>query len=297
MASLREIKGRIGSVNTTLKITSAMKMVASAKLHKAQRTIEKNLPYERCMHDILTELISAEGPVSGGLFEVRPVERVALVCFSSDLSLCGSFNTLIIKKVDEAIEEYANGNVSAVTVFSVGKKVEAAMKKRGFANGDSAVNLSETKSYTSSAALGKELADSFINGGYDKVELIYSHFKSVSSQPVVREVLLPFCSKDAACSGADNNKRSVDSKTVTDYILEPGKDRLLSKLIPQYLNHKLYSVLLDSAAAEFAARTVAMQTATDNGEDLLQELTLEYNKGRQQKITDELLDLVGGNLR
>lgn len=297
MASLKEIKGRIGSVNTTLKITSAMKMVASAKLHKAQREINKALPYEESMRSILSDLISAGEAVKGGLFEERPVGKVALVCFSSNSSLCGSFNSNMIKKADEVIAEYRKAGVDDITIFSIGKKMDEAMAKRGFSSPEICSSLSLGRTYNDSVSFAKELSESFLSGKYDLIELIYPHFKSISSQPVVREVFLPFGERKPAAIATGFHTGGAEEGTELEYILEPDKAELMSRLVPQYLNHKIYSVLLDSAAAEFAARTVAMQTATENGEDLLQELTLEYNKERQQKITDEILDIVGGSAR
>ena len=297
MASLREIKGRIGSINTTLKITSAMKMVASAKLHKAQKAIERTLPYEGRMRDILSRVISASGPSERDVFEERPVSKVALICFSSNSSLCGSFNYNVIRKTEEIIAEYREeAGIESISVFSIGRKMAEAMAKKGFDNYEIAARISETKSYDDTSILVKQLSESFHLREFDKIELVYSHLKSLSSQPVIRETLLPFEKNKPAVIATGLHRNFPENGNDTDYILEPDKEELLDTLIPQYLNHKVYSVLLDSAAAEYAARTVAMQTASDNGEDLLQELTIEYNKSRQQKITDELLDIVGGSL-
>lgn len=280
MPSLKEIKGRIGSINKTLKITSAMKMVASAKLHKAQKAVGNLVPYEKQLHKILVNVLSSENS-DNQFSEDRKIKNVALVCFSSNTSLCGAFNTNAIKKADGVIEEYRKNGIESVTVFAVGKKMEEAMKKRGFPSQGDYSDMTSHPEYGKAASLSEILAKGFLSGKYDKIELIYNHFHSVGSQPTVSEVFLPFSPENVGSGNVSE----------TEYIIEPDRKEFLSKLLPKVLSLKIYTVLLDTVAAEHAARTVAMQTATDNAQDLLQELTLEYNKGRQQKITNELLDL------
>jgi len=285
MPSLKEIKGRIASVNSTLKITSAMKMVASAKLRKAQNAIGNMVPYQKRLGDILYNLMGSS-EATGVYTTPKPeVKSVAILCFSSNSSLCGGFNSNVIRETQKAVEGYKKDGVE-VTVYSVGRKIADAMKKKGYPSPEDYSSLSANPDYAGAARLGQELSDSFIDGKYDKVELIYNHFKSTASQPTVREVYLPL-SVEAG---------PVDGKSDIDYIVEPDRQTQIDLLLPKVLLLKIYTVLLDSAAAEHAARTVAMQVATDNGNNLLQELTLEYNKGRQQKITGEILDLEGGAL-
>lgn len=294
MSSLKEIKSRISSVNTTLKITAAMKMVASAKLHKAQRALERMLPYEKRMRDILMDLLAAENGGSGEYFssQDRHIGKIALVCFSSDSSLCGSFNSSVIKKALEVISEYREAGAESISVYSIGRKMRDAMREKDYVSLYDRSHLFGKRTYAEASGLAKELSSSFRYGSFDKIELIYPHFKSIANQAVVREPFLPL---EKLPSGKKDFKIGVETRS--PYILEPGKEELTARLIPEYLNLKMYAVLSDSAAAEHAARTVAMQTATDNGEELLQELTLEYNKGRQQKITDELLDMIGGTMQ
>ena len=302
MASLKEIKGRIASIGSTLKITSAMKMVASAKLRKAQNAIEGMLPYQQGLQDILSALMTEEdgGAVSFSLPVSSPEQKeeapgAALVCFASNSSLCGAFNANVIREAVAAIREYEAQGMK-VTVYSIGRKMTEAMRKAGYPSPQDFTHLSAHPEYAPAAALGQELMDGFAEGRFSKVELIYNHFKSTASQPTVRETYLPMaeiCPADRRSSSAAVGTSSADA---SDYIIEPDRKTQIGLLLPKVLLLKIYTVLLDTAAAEHAARTVAMQTATDNGNELLRQLTLEYNKGRQAKITAEILDLEGGAL-
>ena len=291
MASLKEVKGRIATVNNTRKITSAMKMVASAKLHKAQGAITNMLPYERRLHGLLTNLLR------GGEVLVwntpREVKRVALVVFSSNSSLCGGFNANVIKHATQWLDEYQSLGKENILLYPVGKKVADALSKMGYAVQGNFQHLADKPSFAEAAELAQGLMNLFTQGEVDRVELLYNHFKSTASQILTREVYLPFilCHPEEHC---DEGSRVHPQET--DYILEPSREELLATLLPKVLRMKLYTVLLDSNASEHAARTMAMQIATDNADDLLQELTLMYNKTRQQAITNELLDIVGGSM-
>ena len=284
MASLKEVKGRIATVNNTRKITSAMKMVASAKLHKAQGAITNMLPYERRLHGLLTNLLG------GGEILIwntpREVKRVALVVFSSNSSLCGGFNANVIKHATQWLDEYQALGKENILIYPVGKKVADALSKMGYAIQGNFQHLADKPSFAEAAELAQGLMDMFTRGEVDRVELLYNHFKSTASQILTREVYLPM-----QASG-----NTMEGKEDLDYILEPSREELLATLLPKVLRMKLYTVTLDSNASEHAARTMAMQIATDNADDLLQELTLMYNKTRQQAITNELLDIVGGSM-
>lgn len=358
MPSLKEIKGRINSISSTLAITSAMKMVASAKLQKAQMAIQNMLPYERRLYSMLLDLMGAmnisaaaseDGSVRGSgsaehrfdqsadrlslsnrhdlagmdgaysLMAQREVRKVAIVAFASNSSLCGAFNSNAIREATAVINEYrASGLGDAdITVYSVGRKMAEAMRKLGFPSPADFTKMSDSPSYDAASALAQELFDGFVSGRFDKVELVYNHYKSTSSQPTTRQTYLPLSLADAiadlqagkiadSASESDTNRVAEPvgapvvrqgSPTTEDLIVEPSKEALIATLLPKVIRLRIFTTLLDSAAAEHAARTVAMQLATDNGNDLLQELTLEYNKGRQQKITSEILDLVGGSLQ
>ncbi|MDO5321025.1 MAG: FoF1 ATP synthase subunit gamma [Bacteroidia bacterium] len=319
MSSLREIKDRIGSVRGTLKITSAMKLVASAKLRKAQRTIESLLPYEQELDSILHSLLSSgnsprhnpcppsdtseggtrkiqvpEGDAGdcgrdgekrsgteGLLGESCPRSEVnAVVVISSNSSLCGGFNANVVKKALEVI----NGSEGAVEVIAVGRKAAEAMKKAGFAQNADYSDVIGHPEYEKSAALARGLMERFNAGELGRVVLVYNHFVNGATQTPVAETYLPFSYEPEV----------PETELPEDLIIEPEREEILKTLLPQVITLKFHTAILDSAAAEHAARTMAMQTATDNAEDLLSELTLEYNKGRQQKITAEILDLLGG---
>lgn len=344
MPSLKEIKGRINSISSTLAITSAMKMVAAAKLQKAQMAIQNMLPYERRLHSMLIDLMGAvnmSAPASEegsarlvslsnrhdlagmdgaySLMAQREVRKVAIVAFASNSSLCGAFNSNVIREATAVINEYrASGLGDAdITVYSVGRKMAEAMKKLGFPSPADFTKMSDSPSYDAASALAQELLDGFVSGRFDKVELVYNHYKSTSSQPTTRQTYLPMSLADAtadlqagkiadSASESDTNRGAEPvgapvvrqgSPTTEDLIVEPSKEALIATLLPKVIRLRVFTTLLDSAAAEHAARTVSMQLATDNGNDLLQELTLEYNKGRQQKITSEILDLVGGSMQ
>lgn len=310
MSSLKEIKTRIASVKNTLKITSAMKMVASAKLHKAQTAIGNKLPYEQKLHHILAGLLEDDdlqkalhdslgfGNPHGhsavvledvGLDQIPSKDvypRIAVVVISSNSSLCGAFNANVIKKYQETINVLENQGYAKedIDIYVIGRKIAEAVRKSGYTVLDDRSELADKPSYDAAFDLASDLVDSFVSGEVSQVLLVYSHFASPASQPVIRENYLPLPLHDY--DGTDGDP--------VDYILEPDPLSLVKHLLPQVLLMKLYTVLLDANAAEHAARTLAMQIASDNAKDLIGELTLAYNKGRQQEITAEILDLVGG---
>ena len=311
MSSLKEIKGRINSVKNTLKITSAMKMVAAAKLHKAQTAIGGKLPYEqqlRCtlagilqdddlqkaIHDRLG-LGNADRHQLVHLHDVHmdeypskeDVGRVALVLFSSNSSLCGAFNANVIREFNQTFKALSERGYTPddIDVYAMGRKIADAAIKSGLTLTEDLSEMADKPSYEDAADLASVLIHSFISGDVGQIILIYSHFASAASQPVVRENYLPLALHDL-----DKTAEPVD------YILEPDPIQLAKELLPKVLRLKLYTVLLDANAAEHAARTVAMQIASDNARNLISELTLAYNKGRQQEITAEILDLVGGSM-
>ena len=279
-------------MNNTRKITSAMKMVASAKLHKAQGAITNMLPYERSLHRLFTNFLSG-GDVQSCYTVAREVKRIALVVFSSNSSLCGGFNANVIKHTTQWLDEHQSLGKEQILVYPVGKKVADALVKQGYAVQGDFQHMADKPSFSEASALAQQLMDMFKKGEVDRVELLYNHFKSTASQILTHEVYLPL----QTCPPDDRKEEgSREHKEETDYILEPSREELLATLLPKVLRMKLYTVLLDSNASEHAARTMAMQIATDNADDLLQELTLMYNKTRQQAITNELLDIVGGSM-
>ena len=287
MPSLKEIKGRIGSVQGTLKITSAMKLVASAKLRKAQTAIEGALPYQRLLEGIMKMAVS-------GVFE-HPlcVERdmrkaVALVCIASNSSLCGGYNAGMVRNVTAALEQYHRDGLN-VQVYVMGRKLDQALVKWARPHGEwltlvrDYTEKGDKPQYGDAAALSQTLCRDFLDGVLDGVELMYMHFRNTASQVLTHDTFLPL-------------KLSQDAEGIEPpHIVEPTREELLQQIVPDALATKMYAVMLDAQAAEHAARTVAMQTATDNGNELLEELQIQYNKGRQAAITNELLDIAGGS--
>ena len=289
MASLKEIKRQIVSVKSTQKITSAMKMVASAKLRKAQARIDSFLPYQRKLDQVLNAFLSSlAADFSSDLAETREVKRVAIVAFSSNSSLCGAFNSNILKLLKETLHRYAHLNRGDIEIYAIGKKIEEQVRKLslpGPVKGNY-VALMDKPCFDGAKQIAQALIQDFLEGRIDQVELLYNHYRSAASQVPTLETYLPVPLK--------KGKEAV-SVLPTDYIIEPDRATLLHTLIPKSLHSKIYAVLLDSAAAEQAARVMAMQIATDNAGEILDDLTLQYNKQRQQAITSELLDIIGGS--
>lgn len=298
MASLKEVKTRINSVKSTRKITSAMKMVASAKLHKAQGAIENMLPYQKKLNKILTNFLSADLPIESPYVKVREVKRVAIVVFSSNTSLCGAFNANVIKMLMQTLGEYRTLGQDNILIFPIGKKVDEAVERMGFHPQETSPTLSDKPSYQEASGLAHRLMEMFAAGEIDRVELIYHHFKSMGVQILLRETYLPIDLTHAVEEGEQEEEQKEEAReVVNDYIVEPSPEQLIAELIPTVLSQKLFTAAMDSNASEHAARTLAMQVATDNANELIQDLTKQYNKSRQQAITNELLDIVGGSMK
>lgn len=289
MASLKEVKTRISSVNSTRKITSAMKMVASSKLHRAQQSIEQMRPYEVRLNKIMAAFVSnLEGEVTSPYATKHEVRKVAVVAFTSNSSLCGGFNGNVVKRLRQMVTDYRQAGVEIVRVYPIGKKAAEAVRKLGFTDLPDYSSLLEHPEYATASDIAAELMRMFAAGEVDKVEMLYHHFKSPATQVLQQETFLP-----VELSTSQEGGASVP----LDYIVEPSLDTLVLQLIPKALYLKVFTALLDSIASEHAARVIAMQVATDNADDLLRELTLMYNKTRQQAITAELLDIVGGSVQ
>jgi len=298
MASLKEVKTRINSVKSTRKITSAMKMVASAKLHKAQGAIENMLPYQKKLNKILTNFLSADLPIESPYVQEREVKRVAIVVFSSNTSLCGAFNANVIKMMMQTIGEFRTLGQDNILIFPVGKKVDEAAKRMGFKPQEVSSTLSDKPTYQEAAELAHRLMDLYVAGEVDRVEIIYHHFKSMGVQILLRETYLPINLTNVVSEEDRENEEEVqENEIANDYIIEPNAEELIASLIPTVLSQKIFTAAVDSNASEHAARTLAMQVATDNANELIQDLTKQYNKSRQQAITNELLDIVGGTMK
>ena len=298
MASLKEVKTRINSVKSTRKITSAMKMVASAKFHKAQGAIENMLPYQKKLNKILTNFLSADLPIESPYVQEREVKRVAIVVFSSNTSLCGAFNANVIKMMMQTIGEFRTLGQDNILIFPVGKKVDEAAKRMGFKPQEVSPTLSDKPTYQEAAELAHRLMDLYVAGEVDRVEIIYHHFKSMGVQILLRETYLPINLTNVVSEEDRENEEEVqENEIANDYIIEPNAEELIASLIPTVLSQKIFTAAVDSNASEHAARTLAMQVATDNANELIQDLTKQYNKSRQQAITNELLDIVGGSMK
>jgi len=271
MAALQEIKGRIASVQSTLKITSAMKMVASAKLHKTQSAAEALAAYSSRMAGMMTTLyISAEGRCDSELTTPHQVcKSVTVVALSSDMSLCGGFNSAAIRMLDNTLQRLTAEGVEQITIIPIGEKMRVAATNSGFI-----VKRVEVDT------LADFLIEQYIAGRTDEVLFIYHHFRSIGRQEPKEEQLLPFVLQPTQAE-----------PEMIDYIFEPKPMDMLCKVVPYCIRTRVQSIMLDNAASEHAARMVAMQTATDNAQELLDTLRLTYNKQRQQAITDELADI------
>ena len=320
MPSLKEIKGRIASVNSTRKITSAMKMVASSKLHHAKVAIQNMLPYETMLEHILKSFLAAEAEPQTIFDQERPVKRVALVVFSSNSSLCGGFNANVIKLMQRTVDAYTEElGQGSVEVWPIGRKVTEKAKKLGYDVKCDKAPIVDHPNVNECIEIAMELGQEFADGKIDRVEILYHHFKSAGSQILTKKQFLPIdleselgrdherdlTTNIATKKAQDYLKKNRRKKEVKEgevaplndnFIVEPDMNTVLTQLLPKFAHLMLYTALLDSIASEHAARMVAMQTATDNADELLRQLNLQYNKSRQQSITTELLDIVGGSV-
>lgn len=297
-----------------------MKMVASSKLHHAQVMIENMLPYESMLEHMLKSFLASEVDATTVYSIERPVRRVALVVYSSNSSLCGGFNANIIKMMQQVVGEYQHLGMDNIIVYPIGRKVAEKVAKLGWKCGGDFSDIADKPNIHSCIDLAEDIADKFVKGEIDRVEMIYHHFKSAGSQILTRKTFLPIdvqselefdderdLTSNIATREAQEYLRKKKQKAASrneeevkplndNFIVEPDMDTVLTLLIPKLMHLMLYTALLDSNASEHAARMVAMQTATDNADELLRELNLQYNKSRQQAITNELLDIVGGSV-
>ncbi|WP_020538445.1 ATP synthase F1 subunit gamma [Lewinella cohaerens] len=292
MANLKEVRDRIVSVKNTQQITKAMKMVSAAKLRRAQDAITQMRPYANKLDSMLRNILSnLEGDAGTVFGQERPVERACIVVVTSNRGLCGAFNTNVIKAALAAMEGkfaevHARGNL---TMLFVGKKGNEYFKKR-YADSvniiSDYVNLFDDLSFENTRKVATYLMDNFKNGRFDAVEVAYGEFRNAAVQNTVHVPFLPVPKVEAE-EGATNNHRA-------DYIFEPSKEGLLSHLVPSILQTQFHKFNLDTQASEHGARMTAMDAATENANDLLRDLKISYNKARQESITNEILEIVGG---
>jgi F-type H+-transporting ATPase subunit gamma len=242
------------------------------------------------MHHILRSVLSLGDDFETSLSRQRPAERVAVVAFSSDSALAGSFNSNVVKELRRTLNAYAHLPKEKIFVYTIGKKVFEAAGKLGYTVARNFEGLAAKPSYDVLAAFAGELIEQFGAAEIDRVEVVYHHFKSAGAQVLTRDVFLPLTLDTG-------QEEAADKKILPDYIVEPSSSEVFAALLPKSLKLKLYTMLLDSNASEHAARVIAMQLATDNADELINDLTVDYNKSRQQSITNELLDIIGGSMK
>ncbi|MBL6449921.1 ATP synthase F1 subunit gamma [Fulvivirga sp. 29W222] len=287
MANLKEVKGRIQSVTSTQQITKAMKMVAAAKLRRAQDNITQMRPYAQKLTTMLQNLSSQEGDAEQSQFsEVRAIEKVLIMVVTSDKGLCGAFNSNVFKAVNRHIKEnyqtqFDKGNV---TILTIGKKARDYFEKRDYNVISDYWDMFSPVSFEKSTEASEYAMARFTEGKYDRVDLIYNEFKNVATQIMRVEQYLPVLPPE----------KDADSKFQVDYIYQPSREEIVKDLIPKSLKIQVYKAILDSNAAEHGARMTAMDQATDNAGELLKELRLTYNRTRQAAITKEILEIVAG---
>lgn len=287
MASLREIKSQINSVKSTQQITSAMQMVSTVKLQQAQKEVENFRPYQKNISDLLLNLLESKEVAQSIFEEVREIKKIAIVVFASNMSLCGSFNSNVAKEFLQTIDDMKYLGEQNILIYSIGKKITQFIKKIGYTPTSSFETIANKPKYEDTIYIADELMNLFENAEIDKVIFIYHHFVSKGTQLLIKEDYLPFLPK--------KNFNKINSKI--EYIVEPNEGDILQELVPKVLRLKLYKSLLESYTSEQAARSMAMQAATDNADDLLDDLSLSYNKSRQQSITNELLDIIGATFK
>lgn len=290
MATLREIRRRIVGVKNTQKITNAMKMVAAAKLRRAQEGILAARPYARKIGELLRRLVSQVDPSLNPLLTEREVNSVALVVVTADRGLCGAFNTNIIKAAEHEIrtrypEEMKSG---ALRLMTVGKKGTEYFSKRGYNIYSKHVGVFGSLQFGSARSIMDGLITGYQNGDFDKVVVIYNEFKSVIQQRIVIEQLLPIPPEETRPETATHPRSQVE------YIYEPSSREIIESLVPKHLNFQMWRILLESNAAEFGAKMTAMDNATENAKELIRSLSLSFNNARQAAITKELLEIVAG---
>ncbi len=285
MANLKEIRNRITSVNSTMQITSAMKMVSAAKLKRAQDAITQMRPYAQKLQEILGNLTSSLDTSDNVYAQERDLKNVLIVGINSNRGLCGGFNNNVAKEVKRIAAQHKD---SSVSILPIGKKMADSVKGTDFVITDETMPSNTEElwgdlSFDNVSEVAQTLMDKFENGVIDKIVIVYNAFKNAGVQIVTTEQFLPIAPAEQA-----NGKESVD------YIFEPSKEEIVNNLIPSSLKTQFYKAMLDSHAAEHGARMTAMHKATDNATDLKKELQLFYNKARQTAITNEILEIVGG---
>jgi|TARA_B100002049_G_scaffold26617_1_gene17598 F-type H+-transporting ATPase subunit gamma len=278
VASLKDIRDRIKSVKSIQKVTSAMKMVAAAKVRRAQEKMEQARPYTFALEEVIHHLLPDIDRDMLDLLEVRDIKRKAYVVVSADRGLAGAFNTNIIKIAEQEIDQFGKENVD---LFCIGKKSRDYFKRRDYNIIESHIDFWNELDYDNAMMIGRSIIDHFISGKVDEIHVIYNYFLNLAHQEIKSEVLLPLV-------------YDKQDKEIKDRLYEPSKEKLVSSLVPRHLNIQVWKYLVESYASEQAARMMAMENATTNAKDMIKSLTLEFNKARQAAITTEMLEIVSG---
>ena len=278
MANLKDIRDRIKSVKSIQQVTKAMKMVSAAKMRRAQERMEQSRPYSNSLTDVIHHLLPDVDRDMLPLLDVREVKRKAYVVVSADRGLAGAFNTNLLKIAQNEIDSFGKENVD---LFCIGKKARDHFKRREYTINTSHVDFWAEMEYDSAMIIGRSIIDHFTSGKVDEIHVVYNYFINVGKQEVRSEVLLPLIYEES-------------SSIPQDRLYEPSKEELVLSLIPRHLNVQMWKYLLESYASEQAARMLAMENATSNAQDMIKDLTLQFNKARQATITTEMLEIVGG---
>ena len=281
MATLREIRTRIASVKSTQQITKAMKMVAAAKLRKAQEKILATRPYAQKLKNVVGHLIARIENNRHPMLVTRPAEKFLLVIVTSDRGLCGAYNANIIRHAVTQIKSYTDKEVS---IYVIGKKGLEYFSRRDYKIFNQKINFFNQLNFQDAIEIVANLVEVYSKNHFDRIEILYNQFKSALRQDITLEQFLPFMP----------DEEMMQSASQVDYLYEPGKDDILKVIIPKQLNIQMWKVLLESSTSEQGSRMTAMESATDNAEDLIAELTLHYNRARQAAITKEISEIVGG---
>ena len=279
MANLKDIRDRIKSVKSIQKVTKAMKMVAAAKMRKAQERMEQARPYTHRLTEVIHHLLPDIDRELLPLLDIREIQRVGYIVVTSDRGLAGSFNTNVLKKAQQEIDEIGKQKVD---LFCIGKKAIDHFKRRNYNIVQSHIEFWNDLDFPHAMKMSEGIISHFINGEVDEIHVVYNEFVNIATQSIQSERLLPLEYDDK------------DRIAHVDRLYEPSKEKLVRSLIPRHLNIQMWKYLLESYASEQAARMVAMENATDNAEDMIKDLSLEFNKARQASITKEMLEIVGG---
>ena len=278
MASLKDIRDRIKSVKSIQKVTGAMKMVSAAKVRKAQEKMEQARPYTFALEEVIHHILPDIDRADLDLLQVRQIKRKSYVVVSADRGLAGAFNSNILKTTENEIAEFGKENVD---LFCIGKKARDHFKKRNYNIIESHIDFWAEMEFENAMMIGRSVIDHFTNSTVDEIHVVYNYFVNVAQQDIKSETLLPI-----TYDPIEDN--------VVDRLYEPSKESLVKTLIPRHLNVQIWKYLLESYASEQAARMLSMENATSNAQDMIKDLTLQFNKARQAAITTEMLEIVGG---